>query len=210
MDPKFWCDKWVANQIAFHQDVFHPMLVRFWDALELDPSARVFAPLCGKSKDLVWLRQRGHEVVGVELSEIAAQAFFEENSQAFECDDAGAFKRYRGDGISILCGDIFDLTQDELGSIAAIYDRAALIALPPDMRPKYMNHLRSLCAPGVRALLITLGYPPEALSPPPFLVADDEVHAHYGTWCDVDMLGTGAAKVKGVDGSETAFKLIAR
>ncbi len=210
MEPKFWHDKWKSNQIGFHEEVFHPLLCRYWDALGIDTAATVFVPLCGKSKDMVWLRDRGHKVVGVELSEIAAQAFFDENNLPVECDQLGAFKRYRGGGYILLCGDVFDLTAAVLGRFAAVYDRAALIALPPGSRRSYIRHLQTLCRSGTLGLLITLSYPPDALSPPPFAVPVEEVEEIYANWCELTLLGMGAARVKGVAGSESVFGLCVR
>ena len=108
MEAKFWLDKWQANQIAFHAETVHPMLLNHWDALEIERSSRVFVPLCGKSKDMVWLRERGHEVVGVELSEIAAEAFFAENTIEAERSEVGLFSSYSAAGYRILCGDLFN------------------------------------------------------------------------------------------------------
>ena len=39
----------------------------------------IFVPLCGKTLDLIWLNEKGHTVMGCELSEVAAKQFFEEN-----------------------------------------------------------------------------------------------------------------------------------
>lgn len=210
MDHQFWHDKWKANQIGFHEDAFHPQLCRHWDSLGVDNSAAVFVPLCGKSRDMVWLRERGFEVVGVELSEIAAQAFFDENSVTVKCDQLGSFKRYRGGGYTLLCGDVFDLTTEILGPITAIYDRAALIALPLETRRTYVEHLRTLCPPQTLGLLITLSYPPRSISPPPYLVSPAEVDANYAPWCVLTVLGTGETTIKGVAGSQTAYRLCAR
>jgi thiopurine S-methyltransferase len=210
MDHKFWRDKWIANQIGFHEDLFHPLLCDHWATLEIDSVAPVFVPLCGKSKDMVWLRERGHEVIGVELSEVAAEAFFGENDMPAVRDELGPFSRYRGGGYTLLCGDVFDLTAELLGPFAAIYDRAALIALPPDTRRAYARHLQSLCAPRTLVLLITLSYPPEELSPPPFIVPSGEVDHLYASWCEITLLATGETTVKGVPGSQTAFRLAVR
>jgi len=207
MEAKFWLDKWQANEIAFHEERPHPMLLKHWGELDIERKSRVFVPLCGKSRDMVWLRERGHEVVGVELSEIAAEAFFAQSNLQADRTERGASSRYSGGGYSILCGDLFNLAAADLGSFAAIYDRAALIALPPETRIRYAQHLRSLSASGTEILLITLAYPSDALNPPPFIVADDDVTQYYSLWCDVQKLATGAAKVKGIDGSETVYRL---
>lgn len=210
MEPEFWRERWAANQIGFHEDEFHPMLRRYWDTLAIDHTTPVFVPLCGKSRDLVWLRNRGHEVVGVELSEIAVQAFFDENDIRAEQDPHGPFTRYRGAGYTLLSGNIFDLTPDLITPVSAVYDRAALIALPPEMRLNYVQHLQSLCASRALGLLVTVFYPVDKISPPPFLVGSEEVESLYDPWCTVTLLGTGETTVKGAAGNESAYRLHVR
>jgi thiopurine S-methyltransferase len=207
MESKFWLDKWQANQIGFHEDLVHPMLSQHWDVIAHDTCGPVFVPLCGKSNDMTWLRERGHEVVGVELSEIAAQSFFAENHLEVQACESGKFRRYEGDGYTILCADIFDITREDLPAFSFVYDRAALIALPPPTRLRYISHLRGLCPVDTQILLVTLSYPENAIYPPPFEVPDQEIQEHFGQWCEVAQLGKGTADVKGVAGSETAYRL---
>ncbi|TDJ64082.1 MAG: thiopurine S-methyltransferase [Proteobacteria bacterium] len=210
MDHQFWHDKWDSNQIGFHEESFHPQLCRHWDSLNIAASAPIFVPLCGKSRDMVWLAERGHTVLGVELSEIAAQAFFDENALRVTCDQIGAFKRYHGGAYTILCGDIFDLTMDVLGSFAAVYDRAALIALALATRGAYVAHLKTLCQPRTLQLLITVNYPEDMISPPPYLVSADEVEEAYASWCDLTVLATGQTTIKGIAGTETVYRVCTR
>jgi len=210
MEAQFWRDKWVSNQIGFHQEDVHPVLVKYWDVLGLDPGARVFVPLCGKSKDMIWLSQRGYDVVGIELSDVAVSSFCEENGLAAVRDECNGFVRFRADGYTIFCGDLFDSTPATIGPFAAVYDRASLIALPPAMREAYCAKLRILCGTGVEGLLITVDYPSDAISPPPFVVADAEIKALYEDWCDIEALGSAAALVKDVAGTETAWRLHVR
>jgi thiopurine S-methyltransferase len=207
MEAQFWLDKWQANQIGFHESVVHPMLSQHWDAIARDNRGPVFVPLCGKSNDMTWLLERGHEVVGVELSAIAAQSFFVENRIEMQTSEVGKFRCYKGGGYTILCGDIFDITRQDLPAFSFVYDRAALIALPPATRLRYISHLRGLCPVATRILLVALSYPENAISPPPFDVPDQEIEAHYGQWCDVAQLGKATADVKGVVGCETAYCL---
>ena len=44
MEPKFWIDRWEENRIGFHEDVFHPVLCKYWDTLSIDLSVPVFVP----------------------------------------------------------------------------------------------------------------------------------------------------------------------
>lgn len=179
MQPEFWLERWQQNQIGFHQGRINPYLQQFWPQLGVASDSRVFVPLCGKSSDMLWLRAQGHEVVGVELSEIAVRAFFEENQLAMEVRSEQGFQVYEGDGIRLYCGDFFCLTPDHLVGVSAVFDRAALIALPPEMRPAYVAHLHRLLAPGTQALLVAFEYPQTQMQGPPFSVEEDEVHTLY-------------------------------
>lgn len=205
MEASFWQARWQANQIGFHEADVHPMLRRH--GAQLGKQGTVFVPLCGKSNDMPWLRAEGLAVVGIELADIALRAFFAEHDLTPATDTRDGYTQYSAAGYRLLCGDFFALSATTLGPINAIYDRAALIALPPNMRRDYAAKMSALTTPGTRMLLVTVEYKLEAITPPPFAVSADEVNALYGThWTIVD-LGTRAADVKGQPGTEQAFLL---
>lgn len=172
MQPEFWHKKWESNQIGFHLPEVNPYLQRHW---AVPATARVLVPLCGKSLDLTWLAGRGHQVLGIELSEKAIESFFNEHHVQPQISQKGAFKVYRGDAIELWCGDFFALTASDVDDCTALYDRAALIALPAPMRERYAAHLQQILAQRVQGLLITLDYDQAQMSGPPFAVGDDEV-----------------------------------
>lgn len=188
MKNEFWLERWERQEIGFHQNEFNPYLCEYWTELHLARDATVFVPLCGKSRDLLWLREHCHQVLGVELSAVAAQAFFRENSYNSQCSSAGKFDRYEADGICILRGDFFDLRKDDLAGVGAVYDRASLIALPPEMRERYARQLVSLLPPATQILLITYDYPQQEMPGPPFAVSVSEVEALYGEYAEVRLL----------------------
>lgn len=175
MKPDFWHRRWQNNEIGFHQEQINLHLQSYWPSLNIAPPTRVFVPLCGKSKDMVWLADQGYEVVGVELSTVAVEDFFKENRIEAQIDNTGNFTRYRSEHFTLLAGDFFDLQNTDLDSFAAVYDRASLIAFPPDMRQRYAEHLCSLLPPATRMLLISLTYPEDAMQGPPFSVRESEV-----------------------------------
>jgi thiopurine S-methyltransferase len=179
MQPEFWLERWQQNQIGFHQGRVNPYLQQFWSQLGITRASRVFVPLCGKSSDMLWLRAQGHEVVGVELSEFAVRAFFEENGLPVEIRREDRFLVFEGDGIRLYCGDFFSLTSHHLAGVSAVYDRAALIALPPEMRPGYVAHLHALLAPRIEILLVSFEYPQVQMQGPPFSVEEGEVRTLY-------------------------------
>lgn len=183
----YWHERWRENRIGFHRPTVHEALLRFWPTL-VNEDARVLVPLSGKSRDLVWLESRGHEVVAAELVEQAVVDFHREQARAYEVTDAAPFRVYRSRAITTFCGDFFELDPAQTGAVSAIYDRAALIALAPAKRVEYARHLLKWCAPGVTAVLITCEYPQELRAGPPFSVDDAEVRAHFGARFAIEFL----------------------
>ena len=188
MQPEFWHKKWASNQIGFHLSEVNPYLQRHWPELSIPATARVLVPLCGKSLDLTWLAGRGHQVLGIELSEKAIEDFFSEHQIQPQISEKGAFKVYRSDAIELWCGDFFALTASDVADCVAFYDRAALIALPAPMRERYAAHLQQILPQGVRGVLITLDYDQAQIPGPPFAVVDDEVKRLLGDLWQVQAL----------------------
>ncbi len=184
MEKDFWFERWELEQIGFHQNGVNPYLERHGHHLE----GRVFVPLCGKSFDMSWLAANGAEVLGVELSPIAARAYFDENEIKATCRPFGKFESHEAEGIRILCGDFFDLGRDDLKGVSAVYDRASMIALPPEMRERYVHHMMSILPEGAKILLITLDYPQAEMQGPPFAVSVDEVQRLYRDFTGIELL----------------------
>lgn len=156
-DHALWKRGWRAKQIDFHLDHVHPLLIRFWAALGLRDSDRVFVPLCGKSLDLMWLRALGHDVVAVELSPIAVRDFFKASRlQAQRHAPVNRLTCWTQERLAIYCGDFFDLTRADLAGVRAAYDRAALGALPENLRSRYVAHLHAILPADCHVLLITV------------------------------------------------------
>ncbi|MDP3844909.1 MAG: thiopurine S-methyltransferase [Pseudomonas sp.] len=175
MHQDFWQQRWARNEIGFHLSEVNPYLQRFWPALNVAPGTQVLVPLCGKSLDMLWLAEQGYRVLGVELAQAAVEAFFSEQDLAAEIDQVGEFRRYRSGAIEVLCGDFFSLTAADLLECRALYDRAALIALPAPLRERYAAHLASILPSGCGGLLVVLDYPQEQMPGPPFAVGEVEV-----------------------------------
>ena len=144
MDPAFWHQRWETNQLGFHRPDVHPMLARYLDHLNVQDGARLFLPLCGKTVDIPWLLSRGYRVAGAELSQIAVRDLFDTMGVIPEVTPQGPLEHYHAPGVDIFVGDIFDLDDAVLGRVDAVYDRAALVALPDDMRARYVAHLPRL------------------------------------------------------------------
>ncbi|MGV6397956.1 thiopurine S-methyltransferase [Pseudomonas caspiana] len=175
MEADFWHQRWAANQIGFHQPEANPYLQRYWPGLQPEAASKVLVPLCGKSLDLSWLAGQGYLVLGVELSEKAVLEFFSEQRLEPLVSQHGAFKVYRAGAVEIWCGDFFSLRAEDVADCTAFYDRAALIALPPAMRERYVEHLNNVLPMICKGLLITLDYDQAKIDGPPFSVPDEEV-----------------------------------
>ena len=178
MEAGFWHQRWQDNLIGFHQADVNLHLQTFWPRLGLGPDDQIFVPLCGKSRDMLWLRDR-HPVLGVELSPIAVEAFFNEAGLVPEHAQEHGFSVCATQGLRLLCGDFFALQPQQLEAVRAVYDRAALIALPAPLRRRYAARLTALLPAEVTMLLVSLEYPQAQMNGPPFSVEEAEVRALF-------------------------------
>lgn len=188
MHPDFWLQRWQDGQIGFHRNEVMPLLQKHWPSLQLPTGSRVLVPLCGKTLDMHWLAAQGHRVLGVELSALAVQQFFDEAGLAPQRRTSPYGEHYSAGPIEIICGDAFALDESVLADIAGIYDRAALIALPPPLRQQYRDTLYARVPAGCRGVLITLEYPQDEKQGPPFSVEQPEVERLFARPWQADLL----------------------
>ena len=187
MDADFWHQRWKARELGFHQGRPNDLLVKHFAALSATRGWRVFVPLSGKTLDIGWLADKGMSVVAVELSETAVRELFEELEIEPTLSQQGCLVRYSAPNIEVYVGDFFELTTEVLGPVHAVYDRAALVALPGDMRRRYAAHLIEITA-GAPQLLLCFEYDQQAMQGPPFSVSPDEVRALYANSYSLDRL----------------------
>ena len=171
MGKEFWLDSWEQGNTPFHESEVQADLASLFPRLE--QAAQVLVPLCGKSLDMLWLREQGYRVLGVELSAIAIEQFFEEQKVAYQKQG----DHYVGEGIELICCDIFTLSLER--EVDVIYDRAALIALPEKLRPVYVQCLKQYLKPGGGVYLKTIAYECPDFEAPPHSVTFDEVKELY-------------------------------
>lgn len=189
MKQDFWHERWQKNQIAFHQQETSAHLEKYWSYLGMKKNTKVFVPLCGKSLDMIYLQKNGHEVIGVEIDQIAVEAFFAENKLTFEKKETKKYNIWKSDNIVIFQGDFF-LLSDEIKDVSAIYDRASLVALPSEMRKKYSQHLGNITAQGCKMLLVVFEYSQEEMNGPPFSVNQKEVKELFENSFEIEHLET--------------------
>lgn len=173
-----WLERWESGRTGWHEEQGNAGLKKHW----LADAGSVLVPLCGKTPDLVWLARRGHEVVGVELAERAVREFFAEQDLQFVREERGplALFRCRDLPINVYCGDYFRFSARPF---AALYDRGALVAVQPSLRPRYVEHTRRLLQPTAAKLIVTLEYDQAVVQGPPFSLTADEVRRF---WPDVE------------------------
>ncbi|WP_047540721.1 thiopurine S-methyltransferase [Methylotenera versatilis] len=189
MQANFWHQKWEKNQIGFHLPAANPLLVKHFFALNLKQGSRIFLPLCGKSLDIAWLLAQGYQIAGAELSAIAIEDLFRSLNLTPKITQKNTITHYSAPDIDLFVGDIFDVTPSMLGKVDVIYDRAALVALPVEMRKKYSDHLIKLTQLAPQ-LLICFEYDESLHAGPPFSVGADEVKTHYQARYDLTLLAS--------------------
>jgi len=212
MEANYWHNKWKANEIGFHEGQVNSLLAAHIGALDLPERARVFLPLCGKTADIGWLLSRGYRVVGAELSRLAIDQLFEDLGVTPQVEECGSLLHYQAGRIDIFVGDVFDLTQDMLGPVDVVYDRAALVALPSDLRERYATHLVEITATAPQ-FLITFDYDQSVMPGPPFSIPQAMVRDLYAESFSITSLASEpvVGKLKGVvDAIEEAWLLTSR
>lgn len=194
MEKHIWLDRWENKQIGFHENEINPLLLKHFKELELPLASRIFVPLCGKTLDIGWLLSKGYCVVGVELSEIAVKELFKELGEEPYILELENHTHYSSDNIDIYVGDFFALTKEIVGNVDAIYDRAAIVALPESMRLDYTKKMLSV-TDAVPQLMTTVIYDQSLMNNSPFSVNREEIEKHYCNTYEITLLE--AMKVEG-------------
>lgn len=185
-----WLQRWKDQNIGWHHVEFNQHLLNHWHSLRTPQGSLVLAPLCGKSRDMLWLAKQGYRIRGIELSPLAVESFFQEQSLQPEVTRVAGFDCWRKGPYELCCGDIFDLAQLEIGDADAVYDRASLIALNPQQRAHYAEMLCGLLPKPCRMLLVAMDYPQEEMHGPPYSVGEAEVRSLFEPRFQVRLLHT--------------------
>jgi len=143
--------------------------------------------LCGKTLDIAWLLSKSYKIVGSELSQLAVDQLFSDLEIAPTITRQKNCYHYSSKDIDIYVGDIFELRSEQIGKVDAVYDRAALVALPEEMRNNYTKHLR-LITGTAKQLLVTFEYDQSIMSGPPFSITGEEVNRHYEQFYQLKVL----------------------
>ena len=194
MNPEFWQARWKEKRIGFNQPKVNPLLIKYFSDLKMATGSRIFIPLCGKSIDMIWLANQGFDMVGVELVESAVQEFFAENNISYTIkahDKNSNIKCYQGQlsgqTIALWVADIFMLRTNDVGRVDAVYDRAALIAMPAELRPQYSQQVIDL-SQNAPQLLLTLNYDQNERAGPPFSISHEQIQQYYSAHYQIQEL----------------------
>lgn len=124
-DEKFWQRR---SDPSFHVSTPHKTLIKYYNQIIKDDlRKRVLIPLCGKSRDMVYLADQGHEVVGIEFSDVAVKSYFEESNldytkEVFKIFGVWKSKDFRKN-ITIYQGDFYKVKAKCLGLFDVVWDR---------------------------------------------------------------------------------------
>ncbi|MFT6069178.1 MAG: thiopurine S-methyltransferase [Bacteriovoracaceae bacterium] len=195
MKKEFWLDKWTENSIGFHQSSYHPLLVKHFKELESKELEKlVLVPLCGKTLDMIFLKEQGYKVIGSEFSEVACHDFFVENKIDFKTKTEGDFKVFESEMITLYCGDYFKLKLPKKASF--LYDRAAIVALDPKDRQRYAKKHAELLAPKAKAMVLCFEYDQSLCSGPPFSVEEYFVREYFEADFDIELIEDGEVQIQ--------------
>lgn len=206
MEHSFWHNKWEKRQIGFHLEETNPLLMRHFPSLQLEKGSRVFVPLCGKSLDIHWLLKQGYFVVGAELNQSAIIELFQELGLEPKIEQLENFMRYSALNLEVYVGDVFNLVKEDLGAIDAIYDRAAFVALPYEMRKNYSELLPKITHQA-KQLLIVFDYDQSAIEGPPFSTPESMIIDFYGSNYTIDLLEKSPLE-GGLKGKVKAYEVV--
>lgn len=215
MQNEFWHQMWASGVVGFHQPEVNSYLKNYWHKLlpsaDTDHAGEVLVPLSGKTLDMLWLKEQGHDILAVELSQKALDEFIAENDlhRRYKIQDLNheRFCGYELKALRLFCGDFFHLTKEDCKDIVAVYDRAALVALPPEMRADYAKHLMEILPDKTPMLLIAMDYDQSQTSGPPFAVSDAEIYQLYGDHYQIEKVQQERFSRKGIKTVESTYLL---
>lgn len=185
-----WHSHWTRKTPGFHEGRVNTYLQQFLPSYHLQPGDRIFMPLCGKAIDILWLSQQGFRVIGVELSEVAIESFFEESALDFTKMQQGKLVIYDAPNITLYLGDFMDIQDTHLSDCKLVYDRASIVAIESFNRKAYKRKMLEIIPAGIPMLLVTLNYDQNIMQGPPFSVPVSEIKQLYQPEYQLELLQT--------------------
>lgn len=212
METEFWQKAWAKSaEPGWQQKSANSLLVAHWAACKAVPGESVFVPLCGRSPDINWLLNFGHKVIGIDLSRSALQRFCDESGLDVKPEEHNGFTVFKAPQLTLYAGDFFSSTPDMFSGISRVYDRASIVAMPPNMRERYVSHLRSVVPSQAEMFTIAMAYDQSKMQGPPFSVEETELRKFFADRYDISVLGSehGDMRNRGLESlEETAYRLL--
>lgn len=188
MELSYWQSRWNKDKTGWHMEVVYPQLPKLWPTFSLAKESRILVPFCGKSLDMKWLIEQGHYVIGVDAVEKALTEFIDSYPKPFSKDSSHGFQIYKSNNLELWQGDFLKLPATKVENIDAVYDKAALVAIPKENRKDYAQKIIALCNKDTHIFLQTFEYRQEEMSGPPFSVSEQEVKTLFGGHFDIEIL----------------------
>lgn len=188
-----WSNRWREGRAGWNLDGVHKMLAKHFEkVVNGRTDLKIFVPLCGKAKDMKWMFDQGHRIVGVEYDEQVVRELFVENGLELDkVKEMGGLKLFSSlDGrFKVYQGDFFLFKSEyESEPMNGIWDRGSLVAVNVADREKYASIILSVMAPDCRYLLDTLEYDVSEYVGVPHCVTDQDIHGLYHSKCDIERL----------------------
>lgn len=202
MSPDDWEYRWSLDQTKFHMPKVHPMLQKHIDKLcQGKIRQRVYVPLCGKTLDMKWLADQGHEVVGNEYVDAGCRQFFEEQNIPYKSEpipgvNGVVYSSTDGSSIKIYRCDCFDLNSKVIGTFDCIWDRGGFVALPIKDRQRYASSIIGLMKKDCRYLLDCFLVDNDIFAGPPFNCTDLNVTKCFADRCSIEKIDARDAFTK--------------
>jgi thiopurine S-methyltransferase len=180
MELSYWQSRWQKGNTGWHMDTVYPPLPHLWNQIGMNSDTRVLVPLCGKSLDLLWLTDHCDTVTGVDISPKALQHVMQKHSESFIKDTSHGFTIYRSDSLVLWEGDFAKLPSDQIPPQNLIYDKASIIALPPEKRQRHAEKMIELSSFNTQILIQIFEYDQNEMNGPPFSVEEQELKRLFG------------------------------
>ncbi|XP_075246699.1 uncharacterized protein LOC142340123 isoform X2 [Convolutriloba macropyga] len=177
----FYDEKYSKGYSPWHMDTVNYNLLKHYNRIqpEGEPLRKILVPMSGKTVDIKWLADKGHEVVAVEISQSACRQIFTRDNIPFEEIDCPQvegklFKPVSG-RIKAYCCDVFKFTKEVEGEFESVWERGAVIAFEEDLRKKYFEHVKTLVSKGCSWMSSIFQYDRNVYYNHPYCLNDDEI-----------------------------------
>jgi len=177
----YWENRWATGQSQWHKNEVNPLFLKWFDECKgrrargtMETDMRFLFPLCGKSRDLIWVYRKGYYVTGIEAVASVVDALYTEANipytKYYEKEIDGWIYESSGDNakLKVFCCDVFKMSMRLLRyPVDRVYDIKSYVAIEREDREKYIRIILSMVTSKFRYLLIAVQYDPTRFAGPP-------------------------------------------